>query len=251
MDWDGTTSLVRAGWAEIMVEIFLEEAAPQSAEERATLHRYAWDEMMRLNGRPSIHQMVRLAEMVTARGGEARQPEAYHDEFQNRLGNCREERLAPLRQPAPATDSLLVPGARAFFERMQAHGIPMTLASGTARSQVVEEAELLQVAHFFEGRIYGPTGAADTQFSKRDIIRRVLAEAGIQGSQLIAFGDGPVELVETVAVGGYAVAVASDEVNPGRMDEAKRTMLLGIGAHMAIADYTSLDGLFADLAASH
>ncbi len=249
MDWDGTTSLVRAGWAEIMAEIYLEEALPQSPEERATLHRYAWDEMMLLNGRPSIHQMVRLAEMVAARGGKARDAQAYQVEFQLRLGGQREARLAPLRVPQPVTDALLVPGVRAFFERLRAMGIPMTLASGTAVSQVIEEAELLQVAHFFEGRIYGPGDTGDTQFTKRDVIHRLLRDSGIAGGELIAFGDGPVELVETAAVGGYAVAVASDEVNPGQLDVWKQKMLLEVGAHAVIADYTALEGFFGDLAA--
>ncbi len=71
------------------------------------------------------------------------------------------------------------------------------------------------------------------------IIDRILAENAIDGRHLIAFGDGYVEIENTKQVGGLAVAVASDEANngSGRVDEWKRTRLLGVGADVVIPDY--------------
>jgi DUF971 family protein len=56
-----------------------------------------------------------------------------------------------------------------------------------------------------------------------------------------------VEIAETVAVGGYAVAVATDETHPGRLDEWKRDLLLGVGAQAVIADYHEAPALLKKL----
>ena len=73
----------------------------------------------------------------------------------------------------------------------------------------------------------------------RAVIERILRENKIPGAQLLAFGDGYVEIENTKGVGGLAVAVASDEAHngSGRMDEWKRRRLLGVGADVVIPDY--------------
>ena len=47
------------------------------------------------------------------------------------------------------------------------------------------------------------------------------------------------EIQNTKEAGGLAVAVASDEANPGsgRVDEWKRKRLLGVGADVVVPDY--------------
>src|SRR5437667_205200 len=116
--------------------------------------------------------------------------------------------------------------------------LPMFLASGTDEQFVKQEAELLDSARYFNGHIYG---AQDDyrSFSKKMVIERILRENKIPGDQLLAFGDGYVEIENTKEVGGLAVAVASDEANngSGQMDEWKRQRLLGVGADVVIPDY--------------
>ena len=67
----------------------------------------------------------------------------------------------------------------------------------------------------------------------------MLRDDGIPGSQLLGFGDGFAEIEAVKAVGGIAVAVASDEANngSGRIDAWKRNRLLEAGAHVVIPDY--------------
>ena len=100
------------------------------------------------------------------------------------------------------------------------------------------ESELLDVTRYFGRHIYG---AQDDykQFSKKMVIERILRENKIPGEQLLAFGDGYVEIQNTKEVGGLAVAVASDEANngSGRFDEWKRQRLLGVGADVVIPDF--------------
>ncbi|MEO6789190.1 MAG: HAD family hydrolase [Chthoniobacteraceae bacterium] len=238
MDWDGTTSLSRGGWAEIMTGLYAEHLPELAGEDAVARRKFAHTELMTLNGKPTIHQMVHLAELVRRRSGTPETAEDYHDEFQRRLGETVRARLERVRREAPGTDSLLVRGVRELFEILRARGIGLTLATGSVLHEVRHETELLDVARYFEA-MHGPDSLDDRTFSKRAIIARLLDERGFDGASLLAFGDGPVEIAETKAVGGIAIAVASDEENhgSGRMDPAKRETLLAAGADGVIADF--------------
>ena len=112
------------------------------------------------------------------------------------------------------------------------------LASGTDEVYVKREAKLLGVAEYFGKNIHG---ALDNykNFSKRQVIDRILKKNQVSGEQLLIFGDGYVEIEDCKNVGGLAVAVASDEANngSGEFDEWKRNRLLGVGADIVIPDY--------------
>ena len=238
MDWDGTTSLTRGGWADIMATLYAEHLPPIAGESEAARRKFAREELMALNGKPSIHQMAHLAELVARHGGTPCTAEKYHDEFQRRLGEAVRARLSRARQDPPGTDSLLVRGVRELFETLRTRGIALTLATGSVLHEVQHETELLDVARYFEA-MHGPRTLEDRDFSKREIIAGLLRERGVDGAALLAFGDGPVEIRETKAVGGIAIAVASDEDNhgSGRMDAAKRETLLAAGADGVVADF--------------
>lgn len=243
MDWDGTTALSRAGWAPLMLDIYLDHLPSTPEENDAARRAYAWDELMRLNGRPSIHQMHRLVELVRERGGAPSTATEYQATFQDRLSEIVHQRLNQVKVGDRAAHTLLVPGVAEFFKNARARGIGLTLASGTPIAQLREEAELLGVAEYFDGRIYGPADTADTQFSKRGVIAKLISDEITDGTSLAAIGDGPVELAETKAVGGLAVAVASDEEEPGNLDEWKRETLLLAGADAVIADFRNAESL--------
>ena len=242
MDWDGTTALTRGGWSDIMVELFAEKLPVFPHEDEDSIRILAREELMRLNGRPSIHQMARLAEMVEERGGSAASADEYQRDYQSRVAHLIESRLARVESGAASPDSLLVPGVRAFFTELNERGIAITLASGTPLPELLLEVRLLGLEHHFAA-IHGPTDIEDRTFAKRDILQLVLRENGLEGPELIAFGDGPVELIETRAVGGLAVAVATDEAQPGRLDHGKRATLLAAGSEAVIADFTALEEL--------
>ena len=113
----------------------------------------------------------------------------------------------------------------------------MYLASGTDIEYVLEEARLLGIEKFFEGYIYG---ALDNykSFSKQLIIDRILSENRIEGSKLIVFGDGYVEIENGKSVGGTAIAVASDEASrSGKVDAWKYERLIRAGADIVMPDY--------------
>ena len=243
-DFDGTLSLIREGWPEVMVPMFVELLPPlpgQSAEER---RRLCFDDIMRLNGKQTIYQMMQLAGRIRERGGQPLEPLAYKHEYLRRLDERIRARAEGIRNGTLRREDFLVHAARPLLENLQRRGLALYLASGTDEVFVKQEAALLDVARYFGPRIYGAQDDYKT-FSKKIVIDRLLRENQISGDRLLAFGDGYVEIQNTKEAGGLAVAVASDEAHngSGRLDEWKRQRLLGVGADVVIPDYRDADAL--------
>jgi hypothetical protein len=110
------------------------------------------------------------------------------------------------------------------------------LASGTDQPYVLDEAEALGVTPYFDGRIFGALDEYK-RFSKAQVIQNILSSHGLRGGQLLAFGDGYVEIEETKQVGGIAVGVASDEVRRCGINDWKRARLVQAGADLIIPDF--------------
>ena len=237
-DFDGTVSLIREGWPDIMVPMFVEMLPALPGESDEARRKLCFEDIMHLNGKQTIYQMMQLAERIKERGGTPREPLWYKHEYLRRLEERIRHRTDGLRRGELKADDLLVFGTRALLETLQGRGLTLYLASGTDEQFVKAEAELLGVTCFFGRHIYG---AQDDykQFSKKMVIERILRENKIPGDQLLAFGDGYVEIQNAKEVGGLAVAVASDEAHngSGRFDEWKRQRLLGVGADVVSPDF--------------
>jgi phosphoglycolate phosphatase-like HAD superfamily hydrolase len=237
-DFDGTLSLIRQGWPDVMVPMFVSALPRKSGETDAMVEQMVLDDIMRLNGKQTIYQMIQLAERIGDRGGQPQEPLWYKHEYLRRLEAHIGSRTAGLEGGAIAADDLLVHGARPLLNHLRDRGLQLYLASGTDLSAVKKEAELLEITRYFGANIYG---ALDDykQFSKQMVIERILSEHEISGRQLLSFGDGYVEIENTKQAGGLAVAVASDEANngSGRVDPWKRRRLLGVGADAVIPDF--------------
>jgi phosphoglycolate phosphatase len=132
---------------------------------------------------------------------------------------------------------MLVPGSLDILGMLRDRGVAIYVASGTDERYVLEEAHLLGVDLFAPSRIYGAL-ADRASFSKEMVIRRILEENEVEGSALVAFGDGYVEIADCKAAGGTAVAVASDEAGrSGKPDAWKRERLVGAGADLLVGDF--------------
>lgn len=246
-DWDGTLSFIRAGWAEIMHRQWMSVLPPLPGEADAERGRLIRSEIWRLNGRPSIHQAARLAEWIYERGGQAWTSLEYENEYQGQLARIIRSRCAEAERGLPYPDAWLVPGARRLLEALLDRGLILHVLSGTQRHFVEAEARVLGVESYFGPRIYGPEGPDDRTFSKRSAMDQILAKFEIRPTMMLAFGDGQVEIVETKALGGTAVALATDEseFGSGRLDEAKRQRLMGLGADVCLPDFRDLDAICA------
>jgi len=237
-DFDGTLSWVRHGWPEIMFGVFRRNVTPlpgETAEEREELFSNI---VFGLNGRPTIVQMEGFVEAMRKRGGPALEAESLRREFQDQLDAEIAARLAAIRGRAAAPDAFVVFAARPLLERLRQLDLTPIVLSSTVEHRVREEAEALGVTGYFGPHIYG-SGADPGGFSKMAVFRRLLAEEGIRGEQLLSFGDGPVEISSTKELGGLAIAVCSDENNNGSgiMDAFKQRQLFDAGADAAIPDF--------------
>jgi phosphoglycolate phosphatase-like HAD superfamily hydrolase len=244
LDFDGTLSLIREGWPDVMVPMFVEMLPPLAGETDGQRRRLCFDDIMRLNGKQTIYQMIQFAERIRERGGTPQEPLWYKHEYLRRLESRIASRKEALRRGQLKADALLLHGSRELLETLQRRGLTLYLASGTDETFVKEEAGLLDIARYFGRHIYG---AQDNyqNFSKKMVIDRILHQNNVPGAQLLSFGDGYVEIQNTKEVGGLAVAVASDEAHngSGRVDEWKRQRLLGVGADVVIPDFRDAGAL--------
>ena len=237
-DFDGTLSLIRSGWMDVMAPMMIEElAALRTGESEAVLRKVVEDFVWRLTGKETVYQMMALADEVRSRGGSPLEPLAYKRRYLDRLWTVIGERVEALRERRCPPDRYLVPGSRRLLEEFHARGFEMYLASGTDEEFVKEEAELLDIARYFGGRIFGALDDLQ-RFSKQLLVQRILAMPGVKGENLLAFGDGYVEIEEVKHAGGVAVGVATAEPECAEVDGWKRNRLIGAGADYIIPNYS-------------
>lgn len=237
-DFDGTLSLIREGWPDVMVPMMVEVLRQtETGESDEQLRDLTFKFIMELNGKQTIYQMIRLAEEVERRGGTPADPLDYKREYHDRLMERIAGRRSQLESGDVDAERYLVPGSLALLTGLQQSGAQMYLASGTDEAYVKEEVRLLGLSDYFAEHVYG---AVDDfrSFSKAQVIERILKENDIEGDSLLGFGDGFVEIQNIKTVGGTAVAVASDESGrSGEPDPWKRSRLIGVGADIVVPDY--------------
>jgi len=241
-DFDGTLSLIRTGWQQVMVPMMVEILRECSGtEDPAAIRSMVEESVFRLTGKDTIYQMEALHQQVAERGGQPLTPLGYKREYLGRLLEEIADRLEGLRSGRIHPDHLLVPGARPFLEALRARGLCLYLASGTDHADVVEEARLLGVDGFFEERIFGARD--DYSFSKALLVRRILSTAECRPEELIGFGDGYVEIEEVKQAGGTAVGIATHEPACLEIDTWKQERLARAGADRIVPNFLSLKEL--------
>ncbi len=242
-DFDGTLSLIRSGWIDIMLSLCVEQlAAAQSGESEAQLKEAAEEFIWRLIGKETIYQMMALADAVRKQGGAPLEPSVYKMMYLERLLRKIADRLEALRQGNIDPEQYTVPGSRQLLEALRARGLRLYLASGTDDLNVKEEAGLLHLSSYFGQRIYGAQDDLQ-KFSKALLIQQILSESDIRPHEIVVFGDGFVEIEEVKKVGGTAVGVATTEPDCLDIDEWKRERLIKAGADFIVPNYLRLDQL--------
>ncbi len=242
-DFDGTLSLIRSGWVDVMVpmmvEILLDLKTGETEKELTTIvEEFVW----KLTGKETIYQMMEFAEHVKKRGGKALEPLAYKKMYLDLLWVKIRGRVESLQQGKASPEDYLVPGARALLESLKERGLRMYLASGTDEIYMKEEARLLDVSKYFDGGVYGAQDDYKS-FSKKILVNRILTQTNVRGEEILGFGDGYVEIEEVKLVGGTAVGVATTEPLCQEIDSWKRQRLIGVGADFIVPNYLGLPNM--------
>jgi len=264
-DFDGTVSWLRHGWPELMAGIFRSHCQAGGRSPKAPrpmrnplsprLGRTGRDiaalpmpdvpelpdfkpDILRLNGKPTIHQMRQFFDWANPRGYQTPSPEELLAEYQTALDETIATRVAELRSGRKRVDDFLVHGVEPFLAELDCRGIRLVILSGSVEHRVREEAQWLGVSGYFGRHIYG-SPEHGSGFSKRLVLDRLVNEENLKPGDLLAFGDGPVEIEETKNLGGWAVGVASDEDehHARALDPVKRELLARAGADILVADF--------------
>src|SRR5579875_1372243 len=216
-DFDGTLSLIRCGWRDVMIPLCVEQlAALHTGEPESRLVAVVEEFVWRLTGKETIYQMMALADAIRERGGQPLDPRVYKQMYLERLWLLIRDRIEDLRTGRAAPESYLVPGALQMLELLAKRGMHLLLASGTDHADVTREAHLLGLERFFG---------------------ELISQAGFRPEELLVFGDGYVEIEEVKKAGGVAVGVATAEPLCDRVDAWKRTRLIQAGADFIIPNY--------------
>lgn len=254
-DHDGTVSTLRQGWEEIMEPMMLRSifGGPYAAVESGALLRVTRRVKQfidKTTGIQTIAQMHGLIELVREFGyvpeNQILDAAGYKEIFNIELKAMVNRRLDKLSSGQLDIDDFTLKGAVPFLRSLSRLGVKLYLASGTDDADVKEEAQRLGYADLFNGGIYGSVGDV-AQDAKKVVIERILHEIGGAYGQLAAFGDGPVEMRETVKRGSYAVGIASDELRRFGMNPDKRRRLICAGAKAIIPDFSQRDRLWSFL----
>jgi phosphoglycolate phosphatase len=243
-DFDGTLSLIRSGWMDIMVPLCVEQlSALKTNESSEQLHGIVEEFIWRLTGKETIYQMMALADAIRERGGHPLTPLEYKKMYLDRLWLHISNRVEGLRSRSLEPDRLLVPGARSLLEHLTDRGLLLYLASGTDDANVKEEAGLLGIASFFQGGIYGAQDDLN-RFSKALLVQQILSKTTVRRpDELLVFGDGYVEIEEVSKAGGVAVGVATSEPECLTVDSWKRERLIRAGADFIVPNFLQLSEL--------
>src|SRR5205085_4035430 len=125
-DFDGTLSLIREGWPQVMIPMMVDVLRQTvTPEDDATLKARVEDFVMRLNGRQTIYQMIQLAEEVKKRGGVPLDPLAYKHRYHDLLVERIRGRLAALAAGAATPEEWTVPGSHALLEALRRRGLTL------------------------------------------------------------------------------------------------------------------------------
>ena len=242
-DFDGTISLIREGWQPIMYEFFTQELLKcPSAPNKEIAENTVMDFVDFLTGKQTIFQCIHLCDEILKYGGIPKTPLEYKSEYLRRLNQHIRRRKDNLKKGENPLE-YLVPGIKGFLEKLNNIGIDCYLTSGTDERDVLEEAELLNIAHYFKG-IHGATDDNSTMCSKEQVINDLINSNSIKGSDLITFGDGFVEIELAKNVDSYAVAVATNEEKKDTsINEWKRSRLLKASCDCIIPDFSHSEGL--------
>lgn len=242
-DFDGTISLLRQGWQDVMIPMMcdlLEEVSPD--EPKARLRAQVKGFVDELTGKQTIFQMIEFCNQMRARGAKPEDPTYYKQMYLDLLWQKIRDRVDGVKSGTISQESMMVPGARAMLEALYERGIKMYVASGTDQPFVRDEVTALGVAPFFAG-IYGATDneknlTADKVVDiKSLVIERIIKENNMRGVELLGCGDGFVEIQRTKEVGGIAIGAAVDELGRVNVDEWKRERLIGVGADLIIPHF--------------
>ena len=127
-DFDGTISLIRSGWQQIMIPMMVDILMQTPGHESQTeIEKIVRNYVSITTGKQTIYQMIRLAEEIEKRAGVPKEPLVYKNQYHDLLMTHINERLEGLRSGENPSEEWVVPGALDMLEAIepiQGHLLP-------------------------------------------------------------------------------------------------------------------------------
>jgi len=242
-DHDGTISVLREGWEEVMETCMIDAITggkAVSSEQTETIRNYCREFIKKSTGIQTISQMAMLVDIVKRWGmvpaDKVLTAKQYKDIYNTALMKHIADRLDSVRKGLLNPHDATIAGSIEFLKTLAENGVKIYLASGTDEEDVKKEAALLGYADYFTGGIYGSVGDMNND-PKRQVLKKILREGGVDMDKLVIFGDGPVEMREAHDNGALAFGVLSNEVRRYGWNEKKHSRLLHAGADLLVPDF--------------
>lgn len=242
-DFDGTISTLRQGWEKVMEPLMIEMINGDSPPDKELIEKIR-DYIDDSTGIQTIHQMFWLEKQVKEYG---RNPEIkdawwYKEEYNQRLLKIVKTRTDKLLSGELSPEDYRIKGSYEFLEDLHHRGIDIYIASGTDDIDVQREVESIGVKQFAKHIAGAPHLKVDC--SKESVIKNLMENQGLKGSELLLIGDGKVEISLGVTAGAITIGAATDEINRFGINEFKRAKLIKAGAHAIIGDFTHFDNIY-------
>jgi len=250
-DHDGTISVLREGWEQIMQPMMVRAILGPKYESAdsglfAKVNEIAKDFIDKTTGIQTLAQMGGLVKLVRNLGyvpnDKILDEHGYKKIYNDELLKMVVTRIKKLQSGELTSLDFQVKNAGNLLQTLHDRGVKLYLASGTDVGDVIAEATAMGYAHLFDGRIFGATTDVKVE-AKRMVLERIMREHDLKGHQFVTFGDGPVEMRETRKRGGVCVGVASDEIRRFGHNPAKRSRLIRAGAGLIVPDFSQLPAL--------
>lgn len=241
-DFDGTISLISAGWQDDMCDQFTEAYLAKVNSPRDEVYKLMEQLIFKSTGLAPYVNCTTLAKTIAEAGGEPEDVDVYFAEYTRRSDLRMKNQMKRVTDGMATQDDLMVPGVRNFLQNLYDLGIKLMLVSGSEIRYVQPQCEFLGVAHFFEGRIYGPP-LDSWNFSKKQCISQFIEDSGLTPEQVVNFGDGGVETQYVHEIGGYAVGLATDEISRQGVNPWKREKLIAVGADCIVPNFLDSEEL--------
>ena len=244
-DFDGTLSWLRAGWPKIMTQLLSEHLPTLQDETKQDRNKILENIAFGLSGHATMIQMQHFVKLAKHRKQIVPPASILYQDYLFRLNAVVEKRKKLIRNHDKSPVDFVILGSIEFLTWLKNKGRVCAIVSGTEQDLVQEEAQLLGISRFFGERIYGCTGDP-LKYKKSSIFSQLMKDTGASGNNVIAFGDGPTEIKECKRLGGYAVALCSDEqqIQSKTCDPIKQAQLLAAGADTAIPNFIHAKNIF-------
>jgi len=159
LDHDGTISLLRRGWQEIMLKSIVKDVLEEnhiweecSQKRKNDIIQQIEQIIMRTTGIQTLKQMCYFAELVQSTGvNDPKYLDPYFLKkiFLSRLDKEINKRLVRIRKNKNEKNKYILPGAESLLSYMNEQNISIFLTSGTDVDNVKKEANLLGYADYF------------------------------------------------------------------------------------------------------